>query len=431
MPYRYRVLALLFLLSVITFLDRVCLSVAGPRIQADLNLSPERWGWVVSVFAISYGAFEIPTGILGDRIGARRVLPRIVVWWSFFTCLTGAATNYIYLLVVRFLFGAGEAGAYPNSSAAVSRWFPRTELARAHGIIWVASRLGGALTPLFLVPIQAWFGWRVGFYAFGAIGMIWAAIWFRWFRDRPAEMPGISQGELQEIGDIHVERAHRALPWNIALRSGNFWRILFMYHTFAYASFFYISWLHTYMVKGRGFDERQMAFISSLPFVFGAIGNLAGGFAGDHLVRSLGPRWGRRAVGLSGMVVSAVCTLSAALSEDKMTALVFLALGAGAADFTIPTCWATCLDIGRKYAGAVTASMNTAGQVGSFVSGLLFGYLVKLSNNYDFPLIPISAISLITALTWLTIDPTQELVPEDSPSGGRVGSPVISGATIK
>jgi MFS family permease len=197
-----------------------------------------------------------------------------------------------------------------------------------------------------------------------------------------------------------------------------------MYHTFAYASFFYISWLHTYMVKGRGFDEQQMAFFSSLPFICGAAGNLAGGFAGDYLVRSIGLRWGRRAIGLSGMLVSAVCTLSAAFSDDKVTAVVLLALGAGAADFIIPTCWATCLDIGRKYAGAVTASMNTAGQIGSFASGLLFGYLVKSTNSYDFPLIPISALSFLTGLVWLGIDPTRELVPEPQPMSGELSAQI-------
>lgn len=428
MKYRYRVLALLFVLSIITFLDRVCLSVAGPRMQADLNISPEMWGWVVAVFAFSYGAFEIPTGALGDRIGARKVLPRIVIWWSAFTCLTGAATSYVYLLIVRFLFGAGEAGAYPNSSAAISRWFPRVELARAHSAIWVASRLGGALTPLLVVPIQARFDWRASFYIFGLAGMVWAAVWYWWFRDRPSEMKGIPEQELRELEQLQPRGAHRPLPWRVALRSGNFWRILLMYHTFAYASFFYISWLHTYMVKGRGFRESEMALLSSLPFLFGATGNLLGGFAGDFLVRRAGPRWGRSAIGAAGMTASALFTLSAAFSENRVTAVVFLALGAGAADFILPTCWATCLDIGRKYAGSVTATMNTAGQIGSFFSGLLFGYIVKTTGSYDFPMIPISCISLVSAMLWLGIDATQPLIPKDQQPEELAGRPAPTGA---
>src|SRR4051812_33409308 len=187
MKYRYRVLALLFLLAIITYLDRICISVAGPRIQEDLHLTPEAWGWVVGVFVIAYGAFEIPSGYLGDRIGPRRVLTRIVLWWSVFTSLTGLASSYPLLLLTRFCFGAGEAGAYPNSSVALSRWFPVIERARAWGVIWMASQIGGALSPLLVVPIQARYGWRVSFYLFGILGVVWGTVWYRWYRDTPAE----------------------------------------------------------------------------------------------------------------------------------------------------------------------------------------------------------------------------------------------------
>ena len=170
MKYRHRVLGLLFLLSIITYLDRVCIAVAGPRMQADLEIGPDWWGWVVGVFAISYAAFEIPSGSMGDRIGPRKVLTRIVLWWSAFTTLTGFAANVQMLLPIRFLFGAGEAGAYPNSSCSISRWFPAVERARAHGIVWMASRIGGAISPLLVVPIQARYGWRASFYVFGIPG---------------------------------------------------------------------------------------------------------------------------------------------------------------------------------------------------------------------------------------------------------------------
>src|SRR5258707_8268273 len=156
--YRNRVLGLLSILLVITYLDRVCISVAGPRIQEALHIGSLGWGWVTGIFTLSYAAFEIPSGSLGDRIGPRKVLTRIVLWWSAFTTLTGFAANFQMLLPIRFLFGAGEAGAYPNSSASISRWFPVGERARAHGIVWAASRVGGAISPLLVVPIQARYG---------------------------------------------------------------------------------------------------------------------------------------------------------------------------------------------------------------------------------------------------------------------------------
>ena len=199
MKYRHRVLALLFLLSIITYLDRVCISVAGPRMQRDLDISPEQWGWVVGVFAIAYAAFEIPSGSLGDRIGPRRVLTRIVIWWSVFTSLTGLAWSYLVLLPIRFLFGAGEAGAYPNSSASISRWFPTVERARAHGLVWMASRIGGAISPFLVVPIQQAFGWRALFYCFGFLGVIWAVVWYRWYRDDPSQVPEVTKAERREM----------------------------------------------------------------------------------------------------------------------------------------------------------------------------------------------------------------------------------------
>ena len=160
MLYRHRVLTLLFFLSIITYLDRVCISVAGPAMQKELGLSQTQWGWVVGVFALSYAAFEIPSGAMGDRIGPRKTLTRIVLWWSVFTSLTGMVSRFWTLLMVRFAFGAGEAGAYPNSSSSISRWFPVQERGRALGTVWMASRLGGAVSPLLVVPIMAIWGWR-------------------------------------------------------------------------------------------------------------------------------------------------------------------------------------------------------------------------------------------------------------------------------
>ena len=194
------VLILLVLVSVITFLDRLAIAVAGPRMQDELGITPERWGWVLGAFVLAYGLFEIPTGAMGDRIGQRKVLTRIVVWWSVFTFLTGSVSGFVPLLITRFLFGVGEAGAYPNIAGGIARWFPPGERARAQGFIWGASRAGGALAPLLVLPIQEAFGWRASFWIFGAVGLVWAVVWYWWYRDDPAAQPGITDAELREIG---------------------------------------------------------------------------------------------------------------------------------------------------------------------------------------------------------------------------------------
>ncbi len=406
MKYRHRVLGLLFLLSIITYVDRVSIAVAGPRMQADVGIGPEGWGWVVGVFAISYAAFEIPSGSLGDRIGPRRVLTRIVLWWSCFTTLTGFAPNVQTLLPIRFLFGAGEAGAYPNSSASIARWFPTVERARAHGIVWMASRIGGAISPLLVVPIQARYGWRASFYVFGILGVIWAAVWYGWYRDRPAEMPGVSAEELAELGNPPALGGIGAAG-RIAFRSRNFRTLLWMYFTYCYGTFFFQSWLQTYLVKGRGFSEKDL-LLSTFPFILGAMANLCGGFSSDALVERWGLKKGRRTIGAIGLGASALFTVAAMLTPGKYAALAFLALSYAGSDFMLPTAWAVCLDIGKKYAGAVTAAMNSAGQVGSFVSSVLFGYFVKYSGSYDAPLIPMTVMLGISAALWLRIDATEE-----------------------
>jgi MFS family permease len=412
--FRHKVLALLFLLSIITYIDRVCIAVAGPRMQEDLNLSPEQWGFVVGAFALAYAAFEIPSGSMGDRIGPRKVLTRIVIWWSVFTSLTGVAWNYLVLLPIRFLFGAGEAGAYPNSSSSIAKWFPTVERARAHGLVWMASRIGGALTPFLVIPIQRAYGWRASFFVFGILGVIWAVAWYTWYRDTPAEKPGVTEAEMREIG-TPPGKGHHGLPWRIALRRGNLWAIMLMYLTYCYGSFFFLSWLHTYLAKGRGFTE-QALLLSTVPFILGACANLLGGIASDALVKKFGLKWGRRTVAIAGLASAAGFTVLTILTpyDQKLLALLFLGLSYAGSDFMLPTAWAVCLDVGKKYAGAVTGAMNTAGQIGSFVSSVLFGYFVGRTGSYDFPLIPMTVMLTISALLWLKIDPTQQLIPEES-----------------
>ena len=419
MRYRHGVLALLFFLSIITYLDRVCISVAGPRMQDELQLGPEQWGWVVGAFTISYALFEIPSGTLADKIGARKVLTRIVLWWSAFTSLTGAISNFWALLAVRFAFGAGEAGAYPGSASSISRWFPTATRARASAVVWMASRLGGALSPLLVVPIQIHYGWRMTFYIFGAIGVVWCLIWWVWYRDRPELKAGVTETEVREVG-APAYAGHEPLPWAQVLRNRNFWTILAMYHTYCWGSYFYLSWLHTFLVKGRGYSELEVRDLTWLPFVCGAVGNLAGGTASDYLTKRLGLTAGRRIVGSAGLALSGLFMLACALTPGKISAITFLSLGYFAMDCMLPVSWAVCLDVGKKYAGAVSGAMNMAGQVGSFLSSIAFGYLVKEFANYNLPLFPFSGMLLVSAFLFTRIRPEELLVPsEGGQAAGR------------
>jgi MFS transporter, ACS family, glucarate transporter len=401
-------LGLLALLSVITYLDRICISVAGPRMQDALEISPAAWGWVTGVFVISYAVFEIPMGMLGDRIGPRRVLTRIVLWWSCFTTLTGFVSGYYPLLLTRFLFGAGEAGAYPNASVVVARWFPMHERGRAFGVILMAGQLGGAFAPLLVVPIQIRYGWRACFYVFGLLGVAWSGTWYRWFRDSPAQKPGVGAAELSQAPEV-VEAAHQRLPWLLALRSANMWAVLAVALCYFYTYYFFQSWFHTYLVKARGFDERSLLF-SSLPYFVAGGANFVGGLLSNALVKRIGLKWGRCSIGVIGLGVSGLCMIAVMLTENQLGAMILLTMVYAGITFQQPIMFAACLDIGGPYAGAMVGAMNTSAQVGGFASSLAYGYLVERSADYNLPFIPMALLLLAGAGFWLKIDPTRQLV---------------------
>ena len=197
-PYRYRILAILCSLTTLTYLDRICISIVGVRVKADLHLNNEQFGWVLASFALAYALFEIPSGALGDRIGPRAVFIRIVLVWSLFTAVTGLVTGLISLLIVRFLFGVGESGTYPNALVAVSRWFPANETGRALIGIGLGQQIGSAIAPLIITPLAISYGWRMPFFVNAAIGVVWVAVCVLWFKNFPSEMKNISPAEVEK-----------------------------------------------------------------------------------------------------------------------------------------------------------------------------------------------------------------------------------------
>ena len=410
-----RVVALLILLFGITYLDRVCISVAGPRIQEELHISPIGWGWVVGAFTIAYCLFEIPTGILGDRIGARRVLTRIVLWWSAFTALTGAATGFYPLLVTRFLFGAGEAGAFPNASVVVSRWFAPARRATMCGVLLMASQIGGAFAPLIVVPIQSRYGWRTSFFVFGVLGVCWAIAWYAWFRDSPPQVRGADGSQPSAAAERPATSAH-AFPWRAAFRSQSALAMLATAFCYVYVYNFFQTWFHTFLVKGRGFSESGL-WLSALPFVVAGVANLTGGAVSDALVRRLGLKHGRRALGVSALAAAGLFTIAAMLCRQQILTVVFLTLVYGAITFQQSGVFGVCLDIAKEHAGAMVGMMNTTAQIGGLVGSVAYGYIVERFGSYNAPFIPMVILLFLGALLWFKIDASQELHAE--PTGRR------------
>jgi len=403
---RYAVVFLLILLFAITYLDRVCISVAGPRMQQALRISPVGWGWVTGIFTLSYCLFEIPTGAMGDRIGPRRVLTRIVLWWSVFTALTGAVAGYPALLVTRFLFGAGEAGAFPNAGVVVSRWFPASQRATLCGVTLFASQIGGALAPLLVVPIQMRYGWRASFFVFGLVGVLWASAWYFWFRDSPEEK---TSGEFAIQTNAAIpHRDHQKFPWRIALRSQSIRALLVTAFCYVYVFNFFQTWFHTFLVKGRGFSEASL-LLSAIPYGVAASANLSGGLASDALVRRIGTKNGRRVLGVAALAAAGAFTIAAMMTRQQFLTVILLALVYGAITFQQSVVFGVCLDVGHRNAGAVVGLMNTSAQVGGLVGAVAFGYIVERFHSYDAPFVSMAALLFIGALSWLKIDASSEL----------------------
>ncbi|MCU0469515.1 MAG: MFS transporter [Arcicella sp.] len=404
MKKRHQVLLVLSILSVITFLDRIAISTAGERITKDLGLSAVEWGWILGIFTLSYGIFEIPTGLLGDRNGAKKTLIRVVLWWSAFTVLTGFANSFWLLLIVRFLFGMGEAGAYPNTSIALSKWFPANERGQAQAIIWTASRLGAGLTPLLVIPIQQHFGWQMSFYVLGIMGVLWVIFWKYWYQENPEEATNITEKEKQEILTQRQISSHDTqLPLRKLLNNKNLWILMAMYYCYASGAYFFQGWLPKYLQQGRGITEEQLKYVTSAPFILAALGCFSGGIISDFLVKKYGKTWGRRIAPMIGLGVSGIFVIISALTVNNTLAIILLSIGMMFMDITAPVSWAVAMDIGGNRSGSVSGAMNTAGLAGAYISTVSFGYLAT-NYGYHFPVLLLGIIVIIGAFLWLKID---------------------------
>ncbi len=411
MKKRYQVLLVLSLLSMITFLDRVALSSASSDIMKNLNISTVQWGWILGMFTLAYGSFEIPTGWLGDKFGGKRMLIRVVLWWSLFTILTGLASGFIMLLIVRFLFGVGEAGAYPNTSIILSKWFPVLERGRAQATIWGASRIGAALTPFIVLPIQQKYSWHVSFYTLGFVGIIWVIFFIFWQKEDPTKSKDIAQEELKYILD------NRDLPTHIKNENTSFWSgfknknlvfLLVMYICYAVGAYFFQSWFHTYLQKGRQIPAQQLIWASSIPYLLAALGCFTGGWLSDMACLRWGKKWGRRIVPMVGLFVSGICIMSAALVNDNLTCIILLGIGMAFMDVTAPVAWAVAMDMGGTKSGTVSGAMNSAGLLGAYLSTVVFGYLAS-TYGYYLPVLLIGVLVFCGTFVWLKIDATQKI----------------------
>src|SRR4051812_16466544 len=402
---RYVAVAFAMLLAIIQYLDRVCISQAAPAITRDLGLSTVQMGWVFSVFTWAYALFEVPGGWMGDRLGPRRVLMRIVVWWSFFTAATGWTWNATSLIVTRTLFGAGEAGCFPNLTRIFTTWLPKRERERAQGTLWLAARWSGAFTPLLVAYLLELMSWRRTFEVFGAVGIVWAIAFYWWFRDDPRTHPSVNAAELAMMPTAAETAVGGHPPFSRILAHRSVLLLSVQYACLSYGWYFYVTWLPKYLQEARGTGVKFGALLASLPLLFGGIGSIVSA----HFIPIIATRTGivmaRRIVAILGFAGASASIFGFVQVSDPVRAMFVLGLAGFFNDFVMPACWAGCMDIGGRYSGTVSGTMNMVGNIGGALSPLAIGYILTwTSNNWSLTFYASAAIYLLGGLCWLFID---------------------------
>lgn len=409
---RYGVVALTILLGAVTYLDRVCISRLAQQIMADLSLSEHQMNFVFAAFALAYALFEIPTARWADRCGTRGVLTRIVVWWSALTIATAGAFGYGSLLVTRFLFGMGEAGAWPCVTSTFARWIPAKERGTVQGIFFTGAHISGGLTPMLVTVLMQSLHWRTIFVLFGMVGFAWAAVWYWWFRDDPAEHPRVNEAERELI--LHGRRPptpHQASGqyWRRLATHRNTWPLCLMYIGNVCAYYFCITWLPTYLERRYGLSSVQLGVAAGMPLMVSVLGDLLGGVTTDRVSRRFGLRIGRSGVGAVAYGLAGVAMFFAAVANQPVLCVGLLSLAVAAAMFTLGAAWATCIDIGGSYSGVVSATMNTAGNGFAMLVPFLAIFFKDWFGTWDAPLYMMSATFFIGMVCWCLIDPRQRV----------------------
>ena len=424
---RYRVVALATGLAMITYLDRACIASLAPGIMRDLGLTTVQMGYVFTVFQLAYALFEIPTAWWADRTGTRSVLSRIVVWWSCLTAATGAAFSYPVLLVIRFLFGAGEAGAWPSVARTFSRWIPRRERGTVQGIFFAGAHLVGGLTPALVFWLLRFLSWREIFVCFGVVGFAWVAVWLGWFTNDPAEHPAVNAAELQAIvADRPPETRHAAglAYWRTLAVSRNMIALCIMYVPNCMIFYFCITWLPTYLRQRHGFDASSLGIFAGLPLIVSMPGDLLGGVVTDRLVARYGLRIGRCGLGAVAYVIVGVTLLAAARSSSPVLAAALIAMATGVTMFTLGAAWATVIEVGRDHVGVVGATMNSVGNLAAMLNPLIVAYSVQWFGNWNLPLDLMGVLFLVGACSWTLVDPNRPIFHDAQlPPGSDGGTP--------
>ena len=419
-PIRWLILGLLFAISVVTYIDRVNISVTARQMMPALGLTDQQMGVIFSSFVIGYALFQIPGGWLGDRWGARRILTIGLVWWSCFTALTAmAATSALAvsmgivgaLALVRFLLGLGEAVALPTFNRAVTDWLPTHERGLGIGIAIGGIGVGSAMTP----PLTAWmmvnYGWQSAFYLSSALGLFLAIIWWVLARDRPSDHPWEQNQQDTRPTTVPPAVPSPNIPWTMLRNTPTVWWLVLSYACLGYVAYIYMSWFYLYLVNVRGFNVLRGGFFAAMPFLAILVSCPLGGWATDRLALRYGLTIGRRMIGLAGMALAAVFIAFGASMESPYPAIASLSLGAGWLYFSVGAYWSSTSDLSKIHAGSLSGLMNMGANIGGAISPTITPWIAE-QWGWPVSLSIAACIALVGGLLWIKIDPGRGLVSE-------------------
>jgi ACS family glucarate transporter-like MFS transporter len=396
---RYWVVVFALSLAMVMYIQRVAISQAIVPIAADLHLSSAEKGLVLGAFGLSYALFEIPMGLLGDKLGVRWVLSQLVLIWSVFTALTGAAWNLVSIWAIRFLFGAGEAGCFPNLTRMLSAWLPLNERVRAQAVMWAFGRWGGALAPPVAYLAISHLGWRLGFVALALLGVAWVAAFLPWFRNDPAEHKGVNKAELALLEESRSLVLHdHGMPWYQLLLQKDIAFLGIQYFGFSYTWYFYVTWLPTWLQQAHALTPGTAAGYAMIPLAMGGLGSIVSGFLPLSVPRKY--------VALGGFFATAILIAIIPSVPGVALPMALMGLASFSSDLTMPISWNTCVEIGKQYTATVSSTMNMLGNFAGFVAPVVFGFILQnTNNNWAAVMYTMSAASTVSALCWFFLEP--------------------------
>jgi sugar phosphate permease len=408
-------LAFAMTLAALLYIDRVCISQSQHLISGELGLSKEQMGLAFTVATIAYGLFEIPGGWLADRFGPRRTLTVSVCWWSFFTVASGWVRGLASLIGYRFLFGLGQACCFPNLTRAFSNWFAGQDRTRAQSLMWLAARWGGAFTPLLVVLALDFVTWRQSFYLFGSIGFLWALFFWRWFRDHPEDRDAQAAAAARE-------RSHVVVPWRQLFANRSVWLLCLQYACLSYGFWFYLTWLPTYIREQFGLEQADRyvaALLAAPPLFLAGIGCVLAGWLTPRLVRRLGDVGRvRRCLGVLGHVIACAMLLVSIRLENPVLSMIAMGFSCFGNDLAMPGSWAGCMDMGGRFSGTLSGTMNMSGCIGGLLAPWTIPYILKAADNqWRVVILVIAGWYAVGALCWLGLDPVTPVAESEKAAG--------------